>query len=98
MFFEAEVRAVPKVGLDGISIKAAELALAQQLLRANAAEFDHSAYVDRYQEAVSDMLDAKQRGRKVKVMPKKAAASETTDLMAALQASLGKKPTKRRSA
>ena len=99
LFYEPEVRAIPNLGLEGLAVKPAELALAQQLLRANAAAFDHAAYADGYQQAVSDLLDAKQQGKKVKVMPKKPAASETGDLMAALQASLGKgKSAKRRSA
>lgn len=94
MFFTGEVRATPSLGLDSIQVKDVELALARQLLQANAAPFEHAAYADGYREKVEQLLQAKQEGQPIPITVKKPAARETGDLLAALTASLNQGNTK----
>lgn len=64
-----------------------ELAMARQLISMLEAKFEPEKYRDEYRERVLEMLEAKQQGRTVKVLPfRRRAPSE--DLTAALEASL----------
>ncbi len=91
MYMAGEIRSTPALGLESITLKDAELELARKLLQVNAGPFEHEAYSDSYMTAVEDLLRAKQEGKSVTVMPKKATANTTGDLLAALTASLQSK-------
>lgn len=104
MFYQAEVRSVPSIGLDGVDIGPQEFELAKKLLDLKAAPFEHAAYKNGYQHSLSELLFAKQQGQVPKIVPKKPSAAPAADLLAALAASMaassakGKTSPKRRSA
>ncbi|MDR6530313.1 DNA end-binding protein Ku [Caulobacter rhizosphaerae] len=87
---DAEVRDEKEV-FGAISDKEADpqmIAIAQKIIEQKEGPFDPSQFVDRYEEALKDLIKAKQKGHKVA----KVEAPEDTnvvDLMAALRASLG---------
>ena len=89
---DAEVRQPDEI-FDGISDKPADpqmIAIAKKIIEQQEGPFDPSQFVDRYEEALKDLIKAKQKGHKVA----KVAEPEDTnvvDLMAALRASLGGK-------
>lgn len=89
---DAEVRKESEI-FDAISDKApdkAMIAIAEKIIEQQEGPFDPSQFVDRYEEALKDLIKAKQKGHKVE----KVAEPEDTnvvDLMAALRASLGGK-------
>lgn len=89
---DAEVRQPDEI-FGGISDKPADpqmIAIAQKIIEQQEGPFDPSQFVDRYEEALKDLIAAKQKGHKVA----KVAEPEDTnvvDLMAALRASLGGK-------
>ncbi|MBI1685210.1 non-homologous end joining protein Ku [Caulobacter hibisci] len=89
---DAEVRKEDEI-FEGISDKApdkAMIAIAEKIIEQQEGPFDPSQFVDRYEEALKELIKAKQKGHKVE----KVAEPEDTnvvDLMAALRASLGGK-------
>lgn len=89
---DAEVRKEDEI-FGAISDKAPDpqmIAIAQKIIEQQEGPFDPSQFVDRYEEALKDLIKAKQKGHKVA----KVAEPEDTnvvDLMAALRASLGAK-------
>jgi DNA end-binding protein Ku len=89
---DAEVRKESEI-FDAVSDKApdkAMIAIAEKIIEQQEGPFDPSQFVDRYEEALKDLIKAKQKGHKVE----KVAEPEDTnvvDLMAALRASLGGK-------
>jgi DNA end-binding protein Ku len=72
-----------------VEVRPAEVAMAQSLIKALAADWDPDEFSDQYREAVQQLIDAKVEGREV-VAP--AASDEgdgaVVDLMAALRASV----------
>ncbi|WP_343699198.1 Ku protein [Caulobacter sp.] len=89
---DAEVRQADEI-FGAISDKPADpqmIAIAKKIIEQQEGPFDPSQFVDRYEEALKDLIAAKQKGHKVA----KVAEPEDTnviDLMAALRASLGGK-------
>jgi DNA end-binding protein Ku len=89
---DAEVRKEDEI-FDPISDKPADkqmIAIAQKIIEQQEGPFDPSQFVDRYEEALKDLIAAKQKGHKVA----KVAEPEDTnvvDLMEALRASLSAK-------
>ena len=65
-----------------------ELAMARQLIEAQATEFDPSKYRDEYRERVLDLIERKAQGEDISVQPDAEEPDEVPDLMAALEASL----------
>jgi DNA end-binding protein Ku len=65
-----------------------ELAMARQLIEAQATEFDPSKYRDEYRERVLELIERKAQGEDVAVQPEAEEPAEVPDLMAALEASL----------
>src|SRR6187431_2358337 len=65
-----------------------ELAMARQLIEAQATEFDPSKYRDEYRERVLDLIERKAQGEDISVQPEADEPAEVPDLMAALEASL----------
>ena len=73
-----------------------QLALARQLIERKAAPFDPARFVDRYEAALRELIEAKAKGRRIQVARGPVArGGQVIDLMAALKKSLeggGKKP------
>jgi DNA end-binding protein Ku len=65
-----------------------ELAMARQLIEAQATEFDPAKYRDEYRERVLDLIERKAQGEDISVQPDVEEPAEVPDLMAALEASL----------
>jgi DNA end-binding protein Ku len=89
---DAEVRKPDEV-FGGITDKAADpqmIAIAEKIIEQQEGPFDPSQFVDRYEEALKQLIEDKKEGHK----PAKVAEPEDTnvvDLMSALRASLGAK-------
>jgi DNA end-binding protein Ku len=65
-----------------------ELAMARQLIEAQATEFDPGKYRDEYRERVLDLIERKAAGEEIAVQPVAEEPEEVPDLMAALEQSL----------
>lgn len=80
------------------------IAIATMIIQRNTGTFDPTAFRDRYQERLREMIDAKLRGLPIRMRPA-TQPPPVIDLMAMLKASLGREPdqarktkTKRRAA
>ena len=85
-------------------LDAGAITLAQQIVAQKTAPFDPQMFVDRYQEALAELIKAKIKGEKV-VTPEVSEPAPVVDLMAALKKSLetmkppaSSKPTRAREA
>ena len=90
MLWPDEIRAADfEVLKEDVSVRPQEVAMAQSLIDALAADFDPEEFTDQYREAVQQLIDAKVEGREV-VAPAAAEGGDGTvvDLMAALRASV----------
>ncbi|MCE8013598.1 non-homologous end joining protein Ku [Billgrantia desiderata] len=92
MSLRHEEQVVPVDALEppkGKALDAKELDMARQLIGMLEAEFDPDEYHDEYRERVLELIEAKRRGKSVKVTPiRRREASD--DLSKALEASLKK--------
>lgn len=88
MYLAHEINAVPSVNLGNVAIDDLEMNLARQLVRGKTEAFEHGVYRDRYQEAVGKLLRDKQEGKVITIAEKKEPVQQTSDLLAALTASL----------
>jgi DNA end-binding protein Ku len=93
---DAEVRNPHEI-FDGISDKEpdpAMISIAEKIIEQQEGPFDPSQFVDRYEEALKDLIAEKQKGHKVKAVAEPE-DTNVVDLMSALRASLeakGKPP------
>jgi DNA end-binding protein Ku len=89
MLWPDELR-TPDFGFLGtdVTVKDAELAMAESLIDSMTSSFEPAALTDEYREALREVLQAKIDGRPVGATPAPPAATKATDLMAALQASV----------
>lgn len=102
MRFAQELRDVDELDLPKVEkVSPDEMKLAMQLIEQGAGEFDITRYKDEYSAALMKAIKAKAKSKgkgkssgTMKVVHKK----PTGDLMAALKASLGKKPAAKKSA
>jgi DNA end-binding protein Ku len=92
LYFPDEVVAQDELdGLPGEDIHGTdrELAMAEQLIGALSNDFDPSKYRDEFREQLLALINEKASGAEVIALPERpAAASNVTDLMAALEASI----------
>jgi DNA end-binding protein Ku len=92
MFYPEEVREVPEFHRDpNVSVKPAEVELAERLVEGLATEFDPSKYHDEYQGRLMQMIEAKKEGQPIATEGPRRMAP-VIDLMQALQKSLGELP------
>jgi DNA end-binding protein Ku len=95
---DAEVRK-PNEIFDSISDKAADpamISIAEKIIEQQEGPFDPSQFVDRYEEALKQLIEDKKKGHKVKAVAEPE-DTNVVDLMSALRASLeakGKAPAK----
>ena len=91
-----EVRAADFPVLDAdVTVKPAELAMAQSLVDSLASDFDPSQFEDRYEAALTELIEAKVSSGDTRSLPQPAApdgaqGAEVVDLLAALQRSVEK--------
>ncbi len=88
-----EVRSAEAI-FDGISNAkpdASMIAIAEKIIEQREGPFDPSQFVDRYEQALKDMIAEKQKGHKSVAAAAAPVESNVVDLMAALRASLGGK-------
>jgi DNA end-binding protein Ku len=71
-----------------VNVTERELAMAQQLIEAQATEFDPTKYRDEYRERVLELIERKAAGEDISIQPLVEEREEVPDLMAALEQSL----------
>src|SRR5579859_293469 len=93
MYYNHEIRKVDEFRTDLGLVKEKELALAQSLVEALAAEFEPDKYKDSYRENLLQMIESKKEGREVVATPEPR-QEKVVDILEALKASLAvaKKP------
>jgi DNA end-binding protein Ku len=85
-----EIRSFAEVPLGEASVKAAELALAKQLVEQSASKkFDPAAYEDKVRAQVLELIERKVQGEEIVAPPEESPRAQVIDLMEALKASLG---------
>lgn len=98
MFYPEEVREVPEFHRDpNVTVKPAEVALAERLVEGLATDFQPEKYHDDYQGRLMQMIEAKKEGLAVTTESPKRIAP-VIDLMQALQKSLGDLPKRKPAA
>jgi len=93
MYYNHEIRKVDEFRTDLSLVKEKELALAQSLVEALAAEFEPDKYKDSYRENLLKMVESKKAGKEIVSTPEPR-QEKVVDILEALKASLAvaKKP------
>lgn len=86
--FDYEIRPAAGVfkSIPALKLKGEMLDLARHIIDTKAGTFDPSTFDDRYDNALAELVKAKQEGRKIEA-PKRAAEGKVVDLMEALRMS-----------
>lgn len=96
LLYAAEVRSLKDLDIEQVNVSSAELQLALQLIdQISEAAFDPTQFEDEERKRVLKAIDQKIAGRELVASTRSEeapASGQVIDLMAALQASLGKKP------
>ncbi|MGH8301293.1 MAG: Ku protein [Steroidobacteraceae bacterium] len=94
LHFAPEVQSVGALGVESAKVRDAELKLARQLIEQQSADtFDPGAFPDEVKARVEEAIQRKVEGRQVTVSePRAAPGDNVVDLMAALRASLERRP------
>lgn len=94
MYYRDEIRAMDEFRTDTSLVQDKELKMAQTLIDALAAPFDHEKYRDNFRETLRGMIDAKIAGQEVVAPPQEQELAPVIDIMEALKSSLAalKKP------
>jgi len=90
LYWPDEIRALGELDLsdEEPEVKAAEKAMAEQLVGSMTGEFDPANYTDEYRTALMQIIESKVEGKEVVAAPAAAEPSNLVDLMAALEASV----------
>jgi DNA end-binding protein Ku len=92
LHYAGELRSAKDVPLPEVTVKPAELALAQQLIEQSATdEFHPEQYHDQVRDRVLAAIQQKVDGQEITAEPQEAPQAKIIDLMEALKASLAKK-------
>ncbi len=92
LHYAGELRSARDVPLPEVTVKPAELALAQQLIEQSATdEFHPEQFHDQVRDRVLDAIQQKVDGQEITAEPQEAPQAKIIDLMEALKASLAKK-------
>lgn len=100
MYFADEVRDPAEV-LDDVpksTAKPAELKMAQQLIESMSDDWDPKDYRDSFTDRVNALIEEKKKGKEITVAEPAPEATNVTDLMAALQASVERARSSRKAA
>lgn len=92
--FQEEVRETDELKIPNHTIKPAEMKMAINLIDQLSAKFDISKYKDSYSSELMKLIEAKAKGKKLKVPEMKVVHSRSRDLMEQLKASLEPKKKK----
>jgi DNA end-binding protein Ku len=94
MYYRDEIRAMDEFRTSTDQLQEKELKMAESLIEALAAPFDHERYRDTYRETLRSMIDAKIAGEDVVAAPQETELAPVIDIMEALKSSLAslKKP------
>jgi DNA end-binding protein Ku len=94
MYYRDEIRATDEFRTNTDLVTDKELAMANTLIQALAADFDHEKYRDTYRETLRGMIEAKIAGQEVVAPPQEQELAPVIDIMEALKSSLAalKKP------
>lgn len=93
LLYAEEVRSIREVEIPETEVKDAELKLAKQLIDAQTSEaFDPKQYTDTVADRIRAAIDKKVQGQEISLAEEPEKGAEVIDLMAALRASLEKKP------
>ncbi len=94
MYYRDELRATDEFRTNHDLIQERELTMAQTLIEALAAPFEHDKYADNYRQTLRSMIEAKIAGQEVVAPPQEQELAPVVDIMAALKSSLAalKKP------
>jgi len=94
MYYRDEIRATDEFRTNTDLVSDKELAMANTLIQALAAGFDHDKYRDTYRETLRGMIEAKIAGQEVVAPPQEQELAPVIDIMEALKSSLAalKKP------
>ena len=87
MFFHDEIRPMDEIAPRGAKVPKAELEMATSLIQQFKGEFKPEQYEDTYRDALMAVIKAKQKGKTIEAAPVEE-AEESTDLLAALKASV----------
>jgi len=87
MYYNHEIRKVDEFRTDLSLVKEKELALAQSLVEALAADFEPDKYQDSYRENLLQMIESKKEGKEVVATPEPK-QEKVVDILEALKASL----------
>ena len=87
LHFADEIRPVDEVKPETAKVAKRELDMAAQLIESFTGAWKPEQYHDTYREALLEVIEAKQKGKKVRAAAR-AAEEEPTDLLAALRASV----------
>ena len=90
LYWPDEIRALGELDLpqEDPDVKAAEKAMAEQLVGSMTGDFDPSQYQDEYRTALMQIIESKVEGREVVAGPAAEEPTNLVDLMAALEASV----------
>jgi DNA end-binding protein Ku len=89
MFYQNEIASVEGYGKKyDIKLKPEEVKLANQLVESLSAPFKPAQYRDEFQARLSDLIEAKLKGREVIAAPKAPHRAPVIDMMEALKKSL----------
>lgn len=89
--FDQEIRDTSDLKIPEEASKAPELKMAISLIEQLTATFDISNYKDTYSEELMKLIEAKSKGKKIKIPSMKVVHSRSQDLMEQLKASLESK-------
>ena len=93
LLYAGEVRPIKEVEIPETEVKDAELKLAKQLIDAQTSDkFDPAQYTDTVAERIQAAIQKKVEGQEISLADEPEKGAEVIDLMAALRASLEKKP------
>jgi DNA end-binding protein Ku len=87
MHFADEIRPAEEFAPQDAQVERKELEMAAQLIEQYAGEFDPSEYRDTYRDALCEIIEAKRKGKEIRVEAEPEPEAPT-DLMAALRASV----------
>lgn len=96
LLYADEVRSIKDIDIPKIEVKETELKLAHKLIEQQSSDkFDPASYKDEVRERIEKAIEKKVEGQEITLAEAPEGGAKVVDLMAALRASLERKPAKR---